>query len=131
MTRRRKSKSWKIRHRRGNRAAVEVEGNCAVEIGAVNADTRFREPAQCFDSWQAKRIARSHRDNRKLGVGGGYKFPRRGIVAAMMSNLQQIGYRMLGGDDAPLDAFFGISFQKNRGFSIAHAHNQGVIVLRL
>src|SRR5579859_2503807 len=92
----------KTHHRRRDGLPVEVERDCTIDVGAIDADSRGCQTSEGFVSRQAERIPRSHRNDCKLRACGGHQFGGRGVGAPVMAYLQQGRSWMLDSRHTPL-----------------------------
>ncbi len=95
-----------------NGVAVQIEGYCPIEVGAIYASSCPRESRQSFQPRKTKRISRSYRNDRELRPRRVHQLLRGGIGAPVMANLQQGGPGMLNRGDAALHALLGVSFEQ-------------------
>ena len=79
----------RLRHSRkrwSDGAAVEVEGDGTVEIGAVDMDSRGLETGENVGFRQAEGCVEAHRNHRVDGLYGCEEFWRGGCGAAVMAD---------------------------------------------
>ena len=108
--------------------AVEVEGDCAVQVGAVDVGSGVLQALE--DIWLGKteRGSVTQRDHGEGWLGGRKDFWSGGGGAAMMPYLQEVGVGMVEGGDAALDGFFGVALQQYGSLAIADMQDHGVVV---
>ena len=111
--------------------AVQVEGYCAVQVGAVEVGSGVLQALENFWFGKTERGSVAERDYCEAWLDGREDFWSGGGGTAVMSYLQEVGVGMVQAGDAALDGFLGIALQQDGRGVIADMQDHGVVVLGL